>query len=202
MLSGAYRVDRLSQFFKLMVATGFTFSVLNARHHPTLPDDKRADYFLLIGISVLGLMICLRGGVDRHLPGAGIQLLQSLCRGSPARQGAPGRRSRHQIHLLRRRRDSPGPLRLQLYSGHPAHQLPGRAGGEDLVLVGRAHGGRRDNPVFRRHVLQAGPVPVPFLGAGCLSGRQQRNRHLRRHIPQTGCARGAGATRRPPPGHR
>lgn len=57
MLSGAYRIDRLSQFFKLLVAMGFTIAVLNARRHPTLPGDKRADYFLLIGLSVWGLMI-------------------------------------------------------------------------------------------------------------------------------------------------
>lgn len=57
MLSGAYRIDRLSQFFKLLVAFGFAVAVLNARRHPTLPDDKRADYFLLITISAWGLMI-------------------------------------------------------------------------------------------------------------------------------------------------
>lgn len=57
MLSGAYRIDRLSQFFKLLVAFGFAITVLNARRHPTLPNDKRADYFLLIGLSAWGLMI-------------------------------------------------------------------------------------------------------------------------------------------------
>ena len=57
MLSGAYRIDKLSQYFKLLVAIGFAIAVLNARRHPTLPDDKRADYFLLIGISAWGLMI-------------------------------------------------------------------------------------------------------------------------------------------------
>jgi NADH-quinone oxidoreductase subunit N len=57
MLSGAYRIDRLSQFFKVLVALGFAIAVLNARRHPTLDDDKRADYFLLIGLSAWGLMI-------------------------------------------------------------------------------------------------------------------------------------------------
>jgi len=57
MLYGAYRIDRISQFFKLLVALGFAVTVLNARRHPTLQDDKRADYFLLIAISAWGLMI-------------------------------------------------------------------------------------------------------------------------------------------------
>ena len=57
MLSGAYRIDKLSQFFKLMVAMGYAIVTLNARRQPTLSEEKRADYFLLIGLSVWGLMI-------------------------------------------------------------------------------------------------------------------------------------------------
>jgi proton-translocating NADH-quinone oxidoreductase chain N len=57
MLYGAYRIDKLSQFFKLMVTIGFTIAVLNASRQPTLGEDKRADYFLLMALSALGLII-------------------------------------------------------------------------------------------------------------------------------------------------
>ena len=55
--AGTYCVDKLSQFFKLLIAMGFALSVLNASRQPTLDREKRADYFLLMGLSVLGLMI-------------------------------------------------------------------------------------------------------------------------------------------------
>lgn len=57
MLSGAYRIDMLSQFFKVLVTTGFMLAVLNAGRQPTLLEHKRADYFLLMAFSVLGLII-------------------------------------------------------------------------------------------------------------------------------------------------
>lgn len=55
--SGTYRLDKLSQFFKVLIAMGFALAVLNASRQPTLDEEKRADYFLLMGLSVLGLMI-------------------------------------------------------------------------------------------------------------------------------------------------
>ena len=55
--SGTYRLDKLSQFFKVLITMGFTLAVLNASRQPTLDEEKRADYFLLMGLSVLGLMI-------------------------------------------------------------------------------------------------------------------------------------------------
>jgi proton-translocating NADH-quinone oxidoreductase chain N len=55
-LSHAYRIDRLSQFFKILVSMGFAVAVLNARRQPTLPEEKKADYFLLMGLSAWGLM--------------------------------------------------------------------------------------------------------------------------------------------------
>ena len=57
MLYHAYRVDQLSQFFKIVVAIGFFVAVLNAGRQPTLYDEKRADYFLLMAMSAWGLMI-------------------------------------------------------------------------------------------------------------------------------------------------
>ena len=54
---GAYRVDLLSQFFKLAVALGFCFVVVNALRQPTLEDEQRSDYFLFMGLSAWGLML-------------------------------------------------------------------------------------------------------------------------------------------------
>ena len=55
-LSRAYRIDRLSQFFKILVCMGFAVAVLNARRQPTLIEEKKADYFLLMALSAWGLM--------------------------------------------------------------------------------------------------------------------------------------------------
>jgi NADH-quinone oxidoreductase subunit N len=52
-----YRIDGLSQFFKFAVALGFAIVVLNARSQPTLEPEKQADYFLLLSLSALGLMV-------------------------------------------------------------------------------------------------------------------------------------------------
>lgn len=57
MLYGAYRIDKLSQFFKVMVTMGFAVAVLNASRQPTLLEEKRADYFLLMSLSAFGLII-------------------------------------------------------------------------------------------------------------------------------------------------
>ena len=52
-----YRVDALSQFFKLAISLGFCVTVLNAQNQPTLETDKRTDYFLMLGLSAWGLML-------------------------------------------------------------------------------------------------------------------------------------------------
>lgn len=54
---GSYRVDLLSQFFKLAVAFGFAFVVLNALRQPTLEHGERSDYFLFMGLAAWGLML-------------------------------------------------------------------------------------------------------------------------------------------------
>ena len=54
---GAYCLDPLSQFFKVAVALGFTFAVLNATRQPTLDQDKHSDYFMFLALSALGLML-------------------------------------------------------------------------------------------------------------------------------------------------
>ena len=59
----SYKIDGLSQFFKFAVALGFTIAVLNASSQPTLEPEKRADYFLLLALSALGLM-CLASAVE------------------------------------------------------------------------------------------------------------------------------------------
>jgi len=54
---GSYRIDGLSQFFKLAVALGFFITMFNARNQPSLQETKRADYNLFFALSVWGLML-------------------------------------------------------------------------------------------------------------------------------------------------
>ena len=53
----AYRVDRLSQFFKLTVSFGFFLTVINGIGQPLLEKEKRCDYFLFMALSAWGLML-------------------------------------------------------------------------------------------------------------------------------------------------
>lgn len=57
LLGGAYRVDLLSQFFKLAIAFGFCFVVVNSLNQPTLEEKQKSDYFLFMGLSAWGLML-------------------------------------------------------------------------------------------------------------------------------------------------
>lgn len=57
MFHDVYRIDGISQFFKLAIAVGFFVAVSNASRQPTLADDKRADYFLFLALSAEGLML-------------------------------------------------------------------------------------------------------------------------------------------------
>ena len=52
-----YRVDTLSQFFKWLLALGFTLTVLNASRPPELDREKRCEYFLFLALSVWGFML-------------------------------------------------------------------------------------------------------------------------------------------------
>ena len=52
-----YKVDLMSQFFKIAIAFGFFVIVLNTSRQPTLADEKRADYYMLLGFSTLGLIM-------------------------------------------------------------------------------------------------------------------------------------------------
>lgn len=54
---GAYTIDGFSQFFKMAVAFGYCFLVLNALRHPSQADHPRSDYFLFMSLSAWGLMI-------------------------------------------------------------------------------------------------------------------------------------------------
>lgn len=53
----AYKVDALSQFFKLAISVGFAIAVTNAMRQPLLERAKRADYFMLMSFSAWGLML-------------------------------------------------------------------------------------------------------------------------------------------------
>ena len=57
MFYDTYRIDALSQFFKLVVTGGFAVTVLNATRQPTLEEGKRSDYFLFLAVSAWGLML-------------------------------------------------------------------------------------------------------------------------------------------------
>ncbi|UQZ91154.1 NADH-quinone oxidoreductase subunit N [Deltaproteobacteria bacterium Smac51] len=57
MFWGSYKVDTLSQFFKLLVAAGFCVAVINARKQTTLEEGQRLDYFLFLSFSAWGLML-------------------------------------------------------------------------------------------------------------------------------------------------
>ncbi len=57
MFYGAYQVDGLSQFFKLAIALGLAVTCLNAMKQTAVSEEKRADYFLFLGLSALGLML-------------------------------------------------------------------------------------------------------------------------------------------------
>ncbi|HXP97411.1 MAG TPA: NADH-quinone oxidoreductase subunit N [Telmatospirillum sp.] len=57
MFHDVYRIDGLSQFFKLVIAVCFFVTTLNASHQPTLAEDRRADYYLFLAISAWALML-------------------------------------------------------------------------------------------------------------------------------------------------
>jgi len=52
-----YVVDMMSQFFKIAIAFGFFVVVLNTSRQPTLAEEKRSDYYMLLAFSTLGLMM-------------------------------------------------------------------------------------------------------------------------------------------------
>ena len=57
LFSGAYKVDGLSQFFKMVVSLGFAIAVLNGVRQPTLEEEKRSEYFMFMALSAWGLML-------------------------------------------------------------------------------------------------------------------------------------------------
>ena len=57
MFWGSYRVDGLSQFFKLLVAAGFFVTVLNSRRQSALEEGQRLDYYLFLSFSGWGLVM-------------------------------------------------------------------------------------------------------------------------------------------------
>ncbi|MGX9364478.1 NADH-quinone oxidoreductase subunit N [Desulfoplanes sp. PS50] len=53
----AYRVDGLSQFFKLAIAIGFCITVFNGKKLPGVEAFKRTDYYFMLALSSWGLML-------------------------------------------------------------------------------------------------------------------------------------------------
>ncbi len=57
MFYDVYKVDTMSQFFKVAIAFGLFVAIANATRQPTLEEGKRADYFFFMCLSAWGLMI-------------------------------------------------------------------------------------------------------------------------------------------------
>ncbi len=63
MFFSVYKVDKLSQFFKMAIAGGFIITLLNLLHRPPpgcplmLERERCVDYFMFLAFSALGLMI-------------------------------------------------------------------------------------------------------------------------------------------------
>ncbi|MDR1546733.1 MAG: NADH-quinone oxidoreductase subunit N [Deltaproteobacteria bacterium] len=57
MFFGGYRVDRLSQFFKILISLGFLATYLNARRQKTVTEDQKPDYFMFLSLSSFGLVV-------------------------------------------------------------------------------------------------------------------------------------------------
>lgn len=56
-LYGAYRLDLFSQIFKIMIALGLFFVLLITDNKGDAPRGFRAEYFMFLGFSTLGLMM-------------------------------------------------------------------------------------------------------------------------------------------------
>ena len=54
---GAYKVDVLSQFFKILVALGYLVAWFNTLPQTTVEDEKKPDYYLFLTLSAFGLMV-------------------------------------------------------------------------------------------------------------------------------------------------
>ncbi|MDR1167228.1 MAG: NADH-quinone oxidoreductase subunit N [Deltaproteobacteria bacterium] len=61
MFFGSYRIDGLSQFFKILICLGFVVAALNSFRQPTLSVEKRVEYFLFLTLSAWGLVILSSG---------------------------------------------------------------------------------------------------------------------------------------------
>lgn len=57
LFSRTYRLDNLSQFFKVTVSLGFFLAVINGIDQPLLEKEKKCDYFLFMALSAWGLML-------------------------------------------------------------------------------------------------------------------------------------------------
>lgn len=57
LFSGCYTIDGLSQLFKLAIAVGFAMVTAIGPRPAEIPSAKRPDYFMLLAVSALGLML-------------------------------------------------------------------------------------------------------------------------------------------------
>ena len=191
-------MDGLSQFFKFAVALGFAIAVLNGSAQPTLEPGQRADYFLLLSLSALGLMF-LASAVELITIYLALELSSySLYALIPMRHRDPrAAEAGIKYILFGAAATALVALRSGLHPGRPALELRGRADRSALELGRLAARGRRAHALHGRVLLQARALPLSLLGAGRLRRREQRDRRVRRDPAQAG----GGRDPDPPGGH-
>ncbi|MDR2302489.1 MAG: NADH-quinone oxidoreductase subunit N [Deltaproteobacteria bacterium] len=54
---GAYQVDGLSQFFKILISLGYLVAWFNSLKLPTVKPDQKPDYYLFLTLSAFGLIL-------------------------------------------------------------------------------------------------------------------------------------------------
>ncbi|MDR2460042.1 MAG: NADH-quinone oxidoreductase subunit N [Deltaproteobacteria bacterium] len=57
MFFNSYRIDGLSQFFKVLISLGFVLAAINSFSQPTLAKSRKVEYFLYLTLSAWGLVI-------------------------------------------------------------------------------------------------------------------------------------------------
>ncbi len=148
LFSGAYLVDPISQLFKLIVAIGYFFVILNALRHPTLEEAQKTDYFLLLSLSAWGTTL-MASTVELMTLFIALELTSyTLYAIIPLRSRHAGSAEAAIKYLIFGALFTAlGLFGFFLHPGVPAHQLHSGACGQIMVLPGKSSGGHRPDPV-------------------------------------------------------
>ncbi|MDR1487207.1 MAG: NADH-quinone oxidoreductase subunit N [Deltaproteobacteria bacterium] len=57
MFFGSYRIDGMSQFFKILVALGYTVAWFNTITQTTVEEERKSDYYVFLTLSAFGLLL-------------------------------------------------------------------------------------------------------------------------------------------------